>query len=299
MKKEVKIGLAGIAALLILFFGINYLKGINMFKSESYYYAEFTNVNGLAKSSPVFANGFKVGVVRDIQYNYQKPGHVVVGFEVDQVMRLPKKSKAELVTEMLGTVKMNLLLPYEGEVEYCHPGDTLCGVANEGLLGAAEKDILPKVEQMIPKLDSILTSLNQLLSTPSLKNTLDNAEKLTASLNESARHLNRLMSDDIPQLTGNAVQITENLKVISDNLKTVDYAGTFARVDATLESVQELTAKLNRKDNSLGLLLNDSSLYDGLNATAANAASLLKDLQEHPKRYVHFSLFGKKDKKTE
>lgn len=85
--------------------------------------------------------------------------------------------------------------------------------------------------------------------------------------------------------------------MISDNLKTVDYAGTFARVDATLESVQELTAKLNRKDNSLGLLLNDSSLYDGLNATAANAASLLKDLQEHPKRYVHFSLFGKKIKR--
>ena len=109
MKKEVKIGLAGIASLLILFFGINYLKGVNMFKPESYYYVEFTNINGLATSSPVFANGLKVGLVRDIQYNYQKPGHVVVGIEMDQAMRIPKGSRAELVTEMLGTVKMNML----------------------------------------------------------------------------------------------------------------------------------------------------------------------------------------------
>ena len=101
MKKEVKIGLAGIASLLILFFGINYLKGVNMFKPESYYYVEFTNINGLATSSPVFANGLKVGLVRDIQYNYQKPGHVVVGIEMDQAMRIPKGSRAELVTEML------------------------------------------------------------------------------------------------------------------------------------------------------------------------------------------------------
>ena len=101
MKKEVKIGLAGIGALLILFFGINYLKGISMFKPESYYYVDFTDVNGLAQSSPVFANGYKIGIVRDLQYNHQNPGHVIVGFEVDQVLRIPAGSKAELVTELL------------------------------------------------------------------------------------------------------------------------------------------------------------------------------------------------------
>ena len=137
MKKEVKIGLTGIASLIILFFGINYLKGINMFKPESYYYVEFTNVNGLAQSSPVFANGFKIGIVRDIQYNYDKPGHVVVGMEIDQNMRIPAGSKAELVTEMLGTVKMNLLLDYTSSGFFA-PGDTIAGAANEGILGAAE-----------------------------------------------------------------------------------------------------------------------------------------------------------------
>ncbi len=295
MKKEVKIGLTGIASLIILFFGINYLKGINMFKPESYYYVEFTNVNGLAQSSPVFANGFKIGIVRDIQYNYDKPGHVVVGMEIDQNMRIPAGSKAELVTEMLGTVKMNLLLDYTSSGFFA-PGDTIAGAANEGILGAAEKDLLPQIQKMLPKLDSIMGSLNRLLSDPALTNTLHNTERITASLDATSKRLNRLMNEDIPSFTTNAVQITENLETISNSLKNIDYASTFIKIDSTLQNVQMLTAKLNRKDNTLGLLMNDSSLYKNLNATSANAASLLKDLKEHPKRYVHFSLFGKKDK---
>ena len=122
MTKEVKIGLIGIAALAMLIYGINYLKGINMFQSANYYYVEYTNINGLAGSSPVFANGFKVGTVRSINYNYKKPGHVTVEVEVDKEMRIPKGSKGELVTEMLGTVKMNLLLNDKTN-EFFQPGD--------------------------------------------------------------------------------------------------------------------------------------------------------------------------------
>lgn len=294
MRKEVKIGLAGIAALIILFCGVNYLKGINMFKPESYYHVEFTDINGLAQSSPVFANGFKVGIVRDIQYNYQKPGHVVVGIEMDEEMKIPTGSSAELITEMLGTVKMNLLLNHDSNTYY-NEGDTLPGVANTGILGAAEKDLLPKMGQMLPKLDSILGSLNKLLADPALSKTLHNAEQLTASLSATSTQLNRLMATDVPQLTSNVTAITENLKTISDNLKGIDYASTLAKADSTLHNVYLLTDKLNRKDNTLGLLMNDSSLYNNLNATTANAASLLEDLKAHPKRYVHFSLFGKKD----
>lgn len=295
MNKEFKIGLAGIAALLILFFGINYLKGIHMFKPESYYYVEYTNINGLALSSPVYANGFKVGLVRDIKYNYAKPGYVVVGIEMDETMKIPVGSKAELVTEMLGTVKMNINLNLQ-EKNYINPGDTIEGYTNDGIMGKAEKELMPQMEKMMPKLDSILSSLNKLLADPSLSNTIKNAENLTASLNQTSKHLETLMSNDIPQLTGNVTAITEDLKVISGNLKNVDYADTFKKVDATLQNVHLLTEKLTRKDNTLGLLLNDSALYNNLNATTSNAASLLEDLQKHPKRYVHFSLFGRKDK---
>lgn len=295
MKKEFKIGIAAIVALIILFIGINYLKGINMFKSESYYHVDYTEVNGLALSSPVYANGFKVGLVRDIQYNFNKPGHITVGIEMDDNIKIPVGSKAELVTEMLGTVKMNLIMNY-GENQTIAPGDTIEGYANNGIMAKAEKDLLPQMEKMMPKLDSILSSLNKILADPAIGNTLKNAEQLTASLNQTSSHLQRLMSNDIPKLTGNVTAITEDLKVISGNLKGIDYAATFNKIDETLKNVYALTDKLNKKDNTIGLLLNDPELYNNLNATSENAASLLKDLQENPKRYVHFSLFGRKSK---
>ena len=283
------------SALAMLIFGINYLKGINMFQSANYYYVEYTNINGLAGSSPVFANGYKVGTVRNINYNYAKPGHVTVEVEVDKEMRIPKGSTGELVTEMLGTVKMNLLLNFNS-TEYYQPGDTLPGKTNAGLMGAAEEKLVPQIEQMLPKMDSILYSLNKILADPALSATLHNAEKLTANLDVTTRQLNMLMQKDLPQLTGKLNTIADNFIAISDNLKGIDYASTFNKIDSTLYNVQMLTEKLNRKDNSIGLLFNDPTFYQNLSATTANAATLLEDLKAHPKRYVHFSLFGKKDK---
>ena len=294
MKKEVKIGFIGIAAIALLFFGINYLKGVRMFQASSYYYVEFTDINGLAVSSPVFASGYKICLVRDIQYNHANPGHVVVEVELDNDMKIPTHSQGELVTDMLGTVKMNLILNLSSKESYL-PGDTLPGKVNNGLMGVAE-GIMPKVEQLMPKMDSILHSLNQLLANPALSATLENTEKLTANLNVTTRQLNQLMQNDLPLLTNRMVTIAENVTVISENLKGIDYAGTMQKIDSTLYNVQTLTNKLNNKDNTVGLLFNDPTLYNNLSATTANAASLLEDLKAHPKRYVHFSLFGRKDK---
>ena len=294
MKKEVKIGLIGIVAIALLIFGINYLKGVRMFQGSSYYYVDYTDINGLAISSPVYASGYKIGLVRDIQYNHANPGHVTVEVELDENMQIPEGSIGELVTDMLGTVNMNLKLNLQCK-EYCQPGDTLPGIVNNGLMSVAE-GIMPKVEQLVPKMDSILHSLNQLLANPALTATIENTERLTANLDVTARQLNLLMKNDLPQLTGRMVTIADNFTTISENLKTIDYAETFQKIDSTLQSVQLLTSKLNSKDNTVGLLFNDATLYNNLSSTTANAASLLEDLQAHPKRYVHFSLFGRKDK---
>ena len=294
MRKEVKIGIIGITAIAMLFFGINYLKGVRMFHASSYYYVEYTDINGLSTSSPVFASGYKIGLVRDIEYNHANPGHVVVEVELDNDMKIPTHSRGELVTDMLGNIKMNLILNLKSK-EYYQPGDTLSGIVNNGLMGVAE-GIMPKVEQLMPKMDSILHSLNQLLANPSLSATLENTEKLTASLNVTTSQLNQFMQNELPLLTNRMITIAENVTVISENLKGIDYAGTMQKIDSTLYNVQALTSKLNNKDNTIGLLLNDPTLYNNLSVTTANAATLLEDLKAHPKRYVHFSLFGRKDK---
>ncbi|MGN0310524.1 MAG: MlaD family protein [Bacteroides sp.] len=294
LSKEVRIGIAGVAALCILVYGINYLKGIHLFKPTSYFYVKFNNVNGLTKSTPVFADGYSVGIVRDLIYDYTTPGRVVAEIDVDPELRIPAGSTAELTTDMLGGMKMSILLANNPR-QRCAVGDTLQGTLNTGMMGQVG-DMMPQLERMLPKLDSILCSINNLLADPALTATLHHVEGLTANLNATSQQLNHMMSHDMPALTGKLNRIGDNMVAITDNLKTIDYAAAMSKVDATLANVKRLTDQLNSRDNTIGLLLNDPALYNNLSATTANAASLLQDLQAHPKRYVHFSLFGKKDK---
>ena len=292
--KEVRIGIAGIIALCVLVYGINYLKGINMFKPSSYFYVKFKNVNGLAKSSPVFADGVRVGIVRDIYYDYNQAENVVVEVELDTELRIPKGSSAELTSELMGGVRMDILLANNPREKYAI-GDTIPGKLNNGMMESVAA-LMPQIEQMLPKLDSIMTSLNTILGDQSIPATLHSVEKMAANLEVTSGQLKVLMGRDIPQLTGKLNTLGDNFISISDNLKKIDYANTFNEIEQTLADVKIVTEKLNSKDNTVGLLLNDPQLYNNLNATTANAASLLEDLKEHPKRYVHFSLFGKKEK---
>ena len=292
--KEVRIGIAGIIALCVLVYGINYLKGINMFKPSSYFYVKFKNVNGLAKSSPVFADGVRVGIVRDIYYDYNQAENVVVEVELDTELRIPKGSSAELTSELMGGVRMDILLANNPREKYAI-GDTIPGKLNNGMMESVAA-LMPQIEQMLPKLDSIMTSLNTILGDQSIPATLHSVEKMAANLEVTSGQLKVLMGRDIPQLTGKLNTLGDNFISISDNLKKIDYANTFNEIEQTLANVKIVTEKLNSKYNTVGLLLNDPQLYNNLNATTANAASLLEDLTEHPKRYVHFSLFGKKEK---
>lgn len=293
LTKEVKIGLTGIIALAALFVGLNFLKGINLFKSSNSYYIEFADIKGLAKSGPVFANGYRIGVVHNIEYNYQNPGHVVVEISVDDNMRLPKGTEAKLVTAMLGGCDLHLTLPTQAQESYA-PGDTLKGTDSDGLMDKAES-MLPQVEQIVSKVDTLISTLNTLAANPNLAAIMSNANEITANLSASSRQLNALLRNDMPQLTGKMNRIGDNVVTLTDNLNQLDLQGTLAKVDTTLNYVQLMTEKMNRKDNTLGLLLNDSTLYNNLSNTAGSANNLLIDLKEHPKRYVHFSLFGRKE----
>ena len=155
--KEVRIGIAGVAALCLLVFGIKYLKGINMFKPASYFYVKFHKL-----SSPVFADGVRVGIVRDIAYDYNQPENVIVEVEVDTDLRIPKGSSAELVPELMGGVRMNILLANNPRERYT-VGDTIPGTLNNGMMEKVAA-MMPAVEKMLPKLDSILTSLNTIMA---------------------------------------------------------------------------------------------------------------------------------------
>lgn len=295
--KEVKIAIVAICGLVILFFGMNFLKGLNLFSSANKYMISFKDISGLASSSPIYADGYKVGVVKNIIYDYNNTGGTMVEAEIDEKLRIPKGSSAEIVSDMLGNVKVNLLLANNPR-ERVMPGETIQGGINDGALGQM-KNMIPTVMQILPKIDSIVTSVNLLLANPAIASSLQNVETVTGNLTVTTRRLNSLLASlesSVPGIVTRTDSILHNANTLAKNLNQIDVAGTVARVDETLDNVEKFTEQLNNNQGTLGLLMRDPSLYNNLNSTMRSADSLLIDLKAHPKRYVHFSLFGRKDK---
>lgn len=293
--KEVKIGLAGIIALCLVIYGINFLKGINMFKPTHFFYVRFDNIMGLTQSSTVFADGYRIGLVRNIQYDYEHPGNVVVEVQLDSEMRIPKGAYSELSTEMLGGVNMNIVLPRNAS-EYYEQGDTIPGRAKPGLMDNVSENMMPQMQNLLPKIDSILTQINLLLANQNIPATMEQLRMTSENLAVITDNMKTFTGKDLPALTENMNRIGENVETFTSKLSQLELAETLHKVNQTMDNVHQMTEKLNSRDNTVGLMLNDDSLYINLNKTASNASMLMQDLKEHPKRYVHFSIFGKKDK---
>lgn len=297
MSKEIKIAIVAIVGIIILFFGMNFLKGLSLFSTDNDYYIKFRNISGLAEANPIYADGYKVGTVKSINYDYEGNGYIVVAFSVDHNLRIPKGSSAAIESDLMGNVKMNLLLANNPR-ERVEPGDTIIGELSSGIMGEIST-LIPAVERLLPKVDSILASVNLLMADPSIAATLHNLEATTDNLNSSSRQLNTLMAtinNDVPGLVTKANETVDNATTLTANLAAVDIQKTMEQVDATLANVKAITDNINSGKGSLGLLMNDASLYNNLNSTMMSADSLLVNLKAHPKRYVHFSLFGRKDK---
>lgn len=295
--KEVQIALVAIAGVVVLFFGLQFLKGLTMFSDEDTYFVTFDDISGLSTSSPVYADGYKVGVVKEIVYNYGNGTDIVAVLGVNKNMRLPKGSTAEIESDMLGNIKVNMMLA-NNPVERIQPGDTIKGGKQLGMLAKAA-DMIPAIEKMLPKLDSIMTSLNILLADPALRNSLHNVDRITGNLAVTTAQLNTMMAGvnkRLPDMMAKADRVLDNTETLTKNLSDADVQLTMQKVNATLDNVQQMTDKLNSDDSSLGLLMRNPDLYNNLNSTIMHADSLMIDLKSHPKRYVHFSIFGRKDK---
>ena len=296
ISREVKIGLTGIIALAVLYLIITFLQGANLFSTQDTYYINFRNAKALAKSSPVYADGYNVGIVSNIRYDYDRPGSgVIVEISVEHGMRVPAGTVAVLDEAMLGGCTLNLMMG-NSPVERFSPGDTIPSQANNGLMARAA-ELMPKLEQTMAKVDTLLTTLNTDVGDSNIQAILVNARQLTASLGQSSRDLNHLLENEVPTMTRTFNHAGENVVALTDSLKQLNLSATMAKVDGVMDDVRQMTTQLNSKDNNIGLLLNDTTLYGNLNRTTQGAANLLEDLKANPKRYVHFSVFGKKDKK--
>lgn len=290
LRKEVIIGVCVILTLALLFFGIDYLKGINVFKASNYYYATYTNVNGLAVSAPVTVNGFKVGQVREINYEYDNPGHVKVELSLDRQLRVPKNTKALLVSDMLGTASIKLEM--STDPDFHSVGDQLIAETPAGLMESVSDELLPSVAAIAPKVDSLITSLNTLVSDPALYSSIKRLDAITANLETSTRLLNKSVAA-LPPVMGNVKTLSDNAASISCRLDTFAATLNQAPIDSTIQnlyavtnSLRELSEELNSPNSSLGKLINDPALYDGVTVVLSDLDSILVDLKRQPKRYI-------------
>ena len=296
LRKEVIIGLIVIVAMLILFFGINFLKGVNLFKASNYYYAVYGNVEGLAQSAPVTINGFKVGIVRDIKYDYSNPGHVIVEMSVDKSLRVPVGSEAVLASDLLGTASISLKLVPAG-AGFHNVGDTLVSRVNAGMMAGISDNLMPAVNAMIPKLDSLFTSLNAIAANPALHQSINRLDDITAELNGTLRALRAATANlgpittDIKSITGNVDTMTGDLAVVSGRLRQAPIDSIAVDLSATMATLKQLTESLNNPDGSVGKLTSDPALYDNLNATITSLDSLFVDIKRNPKRYISIKVF--------
>lgn len=307
MIKEIKIALVAIFALVLCYFGMNFLKGISLFSSENTYFIEFENVSGLNNSTPIYANGYLVGNVKNIDFDYKRQQPIRVEVGLSKELRVPEGTVAGIQSDLMGNVQLNLTMG--NSTATVAPGGTFKGVIDSGMTGKLAA-MVPTIEKMLPKLDSIMGSLNTILADPSIVQSLHNMQNVSSRLITASDELSGVMAGlnkSMPGLLQNASGTLDNARILTARLNTqlnaVDVAKTMQQVDNTLANVQALTDKLNSGEGSLGLLMNDATLYTNLNATVnnlnttvRNADSLVVNLREHPKRYVHFSVFGKKDK---
>ena len=294
-KKEILVGLTVALALVLLFVGINFLKGVNVFKAANYYYATYTDVAGLSTSAPVTINGFKVGQVRSVEYQYDNPGHVVVEFSVDKALRIPQGSQAVITTDLLGTATIALRMGADRSAFYS-VGDTVATGVDAGLMSAVSNDVMPAVSAIIPKIDSLITGLNTLVSDPALSASVRRMDNITADLGASVQSLRTVMAAMEP-VSRNVTSITANVDTISGNLSTVSGELAAAPVDSimgelnrTVANLEQITAALNNPDSSIGRLTSDPELYNNINSTVMSLDSLFVDIKRNPKRYISIKL---------
>ncbi|MBR1667848.1 MAG: MCE family protein [Bacteroidaceae bacterium] len=299
ISKEIKIALVTVLSAVIIYVGIIFLKGLKLFNDEVSYFVEITDVQGMPTASDVRANGLKVGTVKAITFNAGKQ-NLTVEITINPKFQIPEGTSVYMTKEMLGSAMMNLKLGPD-PTALLHPGDTIKGNPMVDLMSAAG-NMLPQVEALLPKVDSILTAMNTLANDPSLTASLHNMETVSADLKVTTKQINGLLGKDVPQLMAKTNTICDNLETTTNNLNQIDMLGMAQKADATLGSVQDMTFKINTamnsKDTSLGMLMNDNAIALHLDSTMMNSSRLLEDFRLHPKRYVHFSLFGKKEKEN-
>ncbi len=302
LNKEVKIGIIVTLILISAFWGINFLKGKNLFTTSRQYYAIFTNIGGLQKSSTVSSNGFTIGQVSDVKFLDGNTNKILVEISINRKFKIPKNSIVEIYSsDFMGTKAANLIIG--NSTVYAKNNDTLASRFEGDLNTLVSKNLMPikdKTENLLVSIDSLVKGLNQTLnpetqrnikiSIAALEDIIVSEKTKIASILFSLESVSENLEDDNHAINN----IIHNVSSITDSISKSDLKKVINETQNTIMQTNAILTKINSGKGSIGKFVNSDSLYDNLNKTLHDLDSLVTDLTNHPKRYVHFSVFGSK-----
>ncbi|MEZ3531553.1 MAG: MlaD family protein [Muribaculaceae bacterium] len=293
--KEFVIGISVIMAIIILYVGIDYLKGVNLFKPANFYVAAYDNVAGLEVAAPVTVDGFKVGQVREINFDYENHGKIKVILALNKSLRLPVDSKAVIGSTLMSGAYVDIKMGKSKDL--IEVGGDIATQTNPDMMASLSDNVLPAVGEILPKVDSLLANLNKLVGDPALLKSVQSLEGITDNINKASLSLNTVIGRQVPGMMNNVNHVATNLDSITRDLIVLSAELKRLPISSTMDNVNEMTGnlakfsnQLNSRESTLGLLMNDPELYNRINRLSADVDSLIVDLQKNPKRYISIKL---------
>ena len=287
-------------------FSYNYLKGINLFEKTRTFKVVYTKVDGLSPSNPVTLNGYKIGKVQRINFNSNDTKELIVDIVIENDVKFSKTSKAELYeTGLIGGKAIAIIPDYDNNA-VAESGDYLIGSVKPGLTDLVNQ-IMPQIqlqlEAVMKKAGVVLSNINTLFdeeTKESLKSSIDKFASLTNSLSETSGNINDFIKDNSPNLTttiDNLNATSLKMKDMSNSMSEVDLNLILTNLDSTISNLNNITNRLNQGEGTIGKLIYNDALFENLDNATKNLEELIEDIKLNPKRYVHFSIFGKKPDK--
>ncbi|WP_417360478.1 MlaD family protein [Galbibacter sp.] len=307
LTRELKTGIIVVGGIVLFILGFTFLKATNLFSSSRTFYAVYEKVNGLTPGTSVSINGLKVGTIQDIRFIDTK-GRLLVSFTIDNDFKFSKNSTAEIYDTGIIAGKGLRVVPLYDQAELSKDGDTLRSSIDPGLTELVNQKLAPlqrSLDAILQNADSVMVGVDEILDPKSrqhIKNTLENLDGVTRNFNEAGQTLNTMLSDNkgkLDRTLTNVDQLSENLADLSDTLVNADLGLALNSLKNSMLKLNQVMGKIEQGEGSIGKLMNDDELYTNLSDASLELELLLEDMRLNPKRYVHFSLFGKKAKPYE
>jgi phospholipid/cholesterol/gamma-HCH transport system substrate-binding protein len=317
VSNETKVGALTAISITLLILGFNFLKGKTLFKTGHYIYAKYEDTKGLMVSNPVYINGFQVGTVMEIENDDATLHSLTLTLKMKEFYQIPINSVAEIRENPLGTP--SVIIRLGNATTFLNAGDTVKTQNVPGMIASLVDKMGPvgqQIQETLLQLDSVLKNINRIFD-PNTRNNMQqmiaNINQTTASLVTSSASIQQMLAapdGSIHQTLQNVNSFTKNLadnnekvnKILSQTetttaqLSKTDFLGTVEQLKLAVNNLNNLLANIQSDKGTMGKLINDKTLYLQLNETLRSTNTLMDDLRLHPKRYVSFSLFGKKDK---